>query len=80
MGILRYFNAEGGTDGGRVWTVLLLFHSLCHSKSRELVYNLDKPELRDEEKIVEEMTDKMEDVKVALIGGQDACAEHKSGH
>ena len=41
---------------------------------RELVYNLDKPELRDEEKTVEEMTDEMEDVKVALIGGQDAWA------
>lgn len=41
---------------------------------RELVYKLDKPELRDEEKTVEEMTDEMEDVKVALIGGQDAWA------
>ena len=41
---------------------------------REFVYNLDKPEFRDEEKTVEEMTDEMEDVKVALIGGQDAWA------
>ena len=41
---------------------------------RELVYNLDKPELRDEEKTVEEMADEIEDVKVALIGGQDAWA------
>lgn len=41
---------------------------------RELVYNLEKPEIHDEEKTIEEMTDEIEDVKVALIGGQDAWA------
>ena len=41
---------------------------------RELVYNLEKPEIHDEEKTIEEMTDEIKDVKVVLIGGQDAWA------
>lgn len=37
-----------------------------------MVYNLEKPVSHDAEKTVEEMSDELKAVKVAIIGGQDA--------